>query len=953
MVTDYIAHEGVAHDENPPGRGSGRYAWGSGENPHQHQFTFLLEYEKMRKAGAKSGEIATALLGEGASINQLKARIAIEREKEREFNHQTALKLLEKTIDKNHPNGNASEVARQMGRNESTIRKFLKDVQEERDGKYRNTAEMIRKAVDQKKYVDVGTDVELELGVTKNTKNVAIQMLLDEGYRIAYVEVPRIGAPDKFTNRMVLVAPDAEYKKVFSKDEIAIATLQDYSPDTGKQWWTAEYPSSIDLDRVYVRYAENGGSVKDGVIELRKGVPDLSLGDSLYSQVRIAVDDKVFMKGMAMYSDNIPEGYDVVYNTGKHEGTRVMPLDSKDKGGIMKPFVTNDVGEVDRDNPFGALIMAGGQSHYIDKDGKSQLSAINKVRDEGNWEDWSKTLSSQFLSKEPIKLIKQQIDLTLMSKQRELDEINQITNSIVKQQMLDNFAGACDRNSSDLKTVGFQDQSYKVFLPVESLKDNEVYCPSLKDGEEVAIIRYPHAGTFETVIATVNNKNKEGISNLGNVKDAIGINPTQATKLSGADYDGDAGTVIPLTTNMVDVTRSKAIEALQNFDTKEAYSQDPNTPKFKHKYYQTEMGKVTNLITDMTSQGAPEKDIIPAVQYSMVAIDAEKHNLDIKQAYKDFDIEKLKKEYQGVAANGQPKGGATIFSQSDSATHINKRKEITNTSIMTEAELKDWYDGKKVYRETGETYIEKKKITDPSKMTEAELARYNEGKTVYRETGKVKLSQETTTKRAAVDSAFELVKNPDNQKEVAYAQFSDDLASLANQARAISRSITHDKVNKVARETYKDEVASLNKKIEEAKLNSPRERQAQYLANQMASIKLKSNPDMDNEHKSRMQAQCLNEARSIVGSGKKKIHVTENEWNAIQSHAISATKVKEIVKNMDQTELTKLAMPKETAKLSSSQIAKAKTMIKNGATYALVAEALGVSTGYISEVVSK
>ena len=59
----------------------------------------------------------------------------------------------------------------------------------------------------------------------------------------------------------------------------------------------------------------------------------------------------------------------------------------------------------DPDNPFGAFIKAGGQSHYIDKDGTEKLSAINKLKEEGDWDKMSKNLSSQFLSKQPIKLI--------------------------------------------------------------------------------------------------------------------------------------------------------------------------------------------------------------------------------------------------------------------------------------------------------------------------------------------------------------------------------------------------------------------------------------------------------------------------------------------------------------------------------------------------------------------
>lgn len=58
--------------------------------------------------------------------------------------------------------------------------------------------------------------------------------------------------------------------------------------------------------------------LKEGTIALRKGVPDISLGDRKYAQVRIRVGNaRVYIKGMAMYSDDIPEGYDVVFYIGQ------------------------------------------------------------------------------------------------------------------------------------------------------------------------------------------------------------------------------------------------------------------------------------------------------------------------------------------------------------------------------------------------------------------------------------------------------------------------------------------------------------------------------------------------------------------------------------------------------------------------------------------------------------
>ena len=55
----------------------------------------------------------------------------------------------------------------------------------------------------------------------------------------------------------------------------------------------------------------------------------------------------------------------------------------------------------------------------------------------------------------------------------------------------------------------------------------------------------------------------------------------------------------------------------------------------------TEMGKISNLITDMTIIGATDDELARAVRHSMVVIDAEKHHLDYKQSEKDNNIQAL------------------------------------------------------------------------------------------------------------------------------------------------------------------------------------------------------------------------------------------------------------------------------------------------------------------------
>lgn len=977
-----IFHTGVGHEDDPPGRGSGRYEWGSGENPYQHQFNFLSEVKTLKKRGLKDAEIAKMLLGtkgymkDGTPIwfnsTDLRAEIAIARTRERQNKMARAVSLLDKY------KGNVSAVGREMGINESSVRSLLNPIIASRTSKYEETANMLRQKVEEKGMIDVSKATEYTLGCTSSTKNVAISILEKEGYVKVKVAVPQPGRKDQNTNIIALVKPlpGETPKETFvrtQQNKFDIQPIEDYTPDKGITWWTPEYPTSLSSKRVMIRYGEEGGKLKDGVIEINPKAKDLSLEGSLYAQVRIMVDDTNYMKGMAIYGleKDFPKGIDVIYNTNKKVGTPAIDsnavynpeTDTWSGKEVMKRLKMNpSTGEIDKDNPFGATIKApkekdgvitrGGQHYYIDKDGKEKLSPINKIREEGEWDTWSKNLSSQFLSKQPKKLIDQQINLSVSQRKMELEEIRNLTNPVIKKKLLEDFAKNCDANAVDLSVKGVKNQAFQVILPIPSMKDTEVYAPKFDDGDTVALIRYPHAGTFEIPILKVNNKHPEAKEIMKNATDAIGVNDKVAERLSGADFDGDAVVVIPLTSNRLSVKSTPALKGMENFDHVEMYKLPETAPKMNNRTKQTQMGITTNLIADMTAQGAKDSEMVRAVKHSMVVIDAEKHHLDYKQSEIDNDIKGLKERYQkriDPYTGKEISGASTIFSRAKNPTYINKRKEITDTSKMTPSELKRWEEGKIVYRDTGE-YV-KKRITDPSQMTKEELQIYNSGKKVYRETDK---HVQMKVKRMEItDDAMTLVRNPDDLKEVAYAQYANTLKGLANEARKEARSIKPYKLNQESRKTYAEEVESLERKLRVAQSNNPKERRATMIANSLMSEKLKSNPDMDYEHRQREEARCMTIARGMVGAKKELVVITDNEWNAIQSNAISSTKLAEILNNTDQEAFKKRATPRQQSKeLSNAQIDRILAMSNSGMyTQKEIADSLGISASTVSNVI--
>lgn len=435
---------------------------------------------------------------------------------------------------------------------------------------------------------------------------------------------------------------------------------------------------------------------------------------------------------MAVYSDNMPDGVDVIFNTNKKSGTPTKDVLKKIKD--------------DPDNPFGSLIKEhGGQSYYDDPKGKytdpvtgkkQSLSLINKRAEEGDWGEWSKTLPSQFLSKQSLTLIKKQLGLAKADKQAEYDEICSLTNPTVKKALLKSFADDCDAAAVHLQAAALPRQKYQVILPLTTIKDNEVYAPNYKDGETVALIRYPHGGTFEIPILKVNNKLAEGKSVLGNTPaDAIGINKKNADRLSGADFDGDTVMVIPCnsTKSKVKITSTSPLKGLEGFDTKDAYggTVKKDVDGVDHYYRngkeykimrntQTEMGKVSNLITDMTLKGATQDELARAVRHSMVVIDAEKHKLDYKQSEIDNGIASLKKKYQGnVDSEGRyHEGASTLISRAKSETQVLKRK---GSPTINE-------DGSLSYKSVKEEYVDKNgkiqvRTQKSTKMAETKDAR--------------------------------------------------------------------------------------------------------------------------------------------------------------------------------------------------------------------------------------
>ena len=950
---DELKHSGTPQNFAGDPHGSGRYREGSGERPYQHGAPpFRQQVIELRHAGMTDTEIAH-VLGFSSSA-QLHAKITIEREQQKAAERAQALRL------KNHGNS-VREISQIMGVPERTVYTLLDPALAERATKTRDLAEQLKQQVEEKKYLDVGFGVEAQLGVSDGQLKAAIALLEEEGYTKHNIKVEQLTNPGNKTNVIVLTKDDIPTKEIYANQDKVKSPQGIYSEDRGTTWRNIQEPLSISSNRIQVRFDEDGGTEKDGVIELRRGVEDLSLGQNQYAQVRIAVDGTHYLKGMAVYNDNMPKGVDVIFNTNKHIGTPI--LGEKDNS-VLKPI------KADEDNPFGStvrqLTKPTGEYDSAGRPIEKVYSACNIVNDDSDWRKWSNTLSSQFLSKQNNDLAQRQLDITYKAKKQEYEDICKITQPDVKRSLLLSFSDECDSDAVTLKAAAMPRQHVQVLLAVPSLKDHEVYAPNYKNGEELILVRHPHGGTFEIPKLVVNNNNAEAKAMMGQAEFAIGVNKRVADRLSGADFDGDTVLAIPTRNQKLKV--SPALEGLKDFDPKEMYKAYPGMPKVSEKTgfkKQIQMGSVSNLITDMTLKGASQEDIAKAVKHSMVIIDAEKHNLNYKQSYEDNNIALLKEKWQG----GKNSGASTLISKASSEYDVPLRKDFYPTKYNEK--LKQGIDpdtGKKIYKETGDTYYQYSKggktytvFQNKDGSFYYKDKRTKEITPVPADKVKTKLRLEKSTKMAeaeVVDGHLVLKGKPlssGTKMESIYENHAMKMKALANEARKEYIATPPTKRNPSAAKTYAKEVESLDIKLKASILNAPRERQAQLLADFIFKDKKRNNPDMDKDEIKKLKSQTLDEARNRVGAvsrKKRNIDITDREWEAIQAGAISSNKLSQILRNTDEKAIKERATPKAKPTMSAAKIARAKSLLKMGYTQAEVADYLNVSVSTINNQVN-
>lgn len=939
FTVDELSHIGIL-------RKSGRYPWGSGKNPYQRSLNFQKIVGDLRKQGMSDSEIARALNATDAEMKLTSSDVR--RGRALAKNIVTTEKIAQ--AERLAATGmGITAIGKEMGINESSVRSLLAPGVKARNEVLLATAEMLKAQIKEKGAIEIGAGISNHLGISEEKLKAAAAYLEDEGYEVGTVKAPIIGTNHQVRLKALYDPAQTSWSELArDPSKIKSITGEYFDADTST-WEQVKPPVNIDSKRVQVVYGEDGGGKADGVIYVRPGVPDISLGNNHYAQVRIAIDGTHYLKGMAVYRDDLPDGVDLQFNTPK----------SKADGKLAAMKKQAD----DPENPFGSVTR---QLETVTADGKKVRSAMNLVNEEGDWHNWSANFSSQFLSKQDRKLAETQLGVTYDIKRSQFDEIMSLTNPVLKKKLLVEFAEEADSDAVHLKAASLPRTRAQVILPVPSMKDTEIYAPNFRDGEQVALVRHPHAGTFEIPVLTVNNRNRAARVALGTSPiDAVGINPKVAERLSGADFDGDSVLVIPNNPQSGrpngPVRSTPALSALKDFDPKISYKLPDDAPQMTSRQKGREMGDISNLITDMQIKGATESEVARAAKHSMVVIDAEKHHLDYKQSAIDNGIAELKAKYQG----GANRGASTIISRSTSDIRVDQRTDGFRIDPET---------GRKIY-----TLTEKTRETTRVPRTEIvdgreKVVGYN-SRTVYRDAKgpyyldkdtkekvygdfKVKTEniKETVKKGSTVDDAFDLTSGGRDGAfpvERIYANHANKLKALANEARKASVATTGSVYSPTAAKAYAPQVARLTAQLNEAAKNKPLERQAQVIAGAIVKAKRQAKPNMDADELRKVEARALRDARARTGADKKKIVIRDDDWEAIQAGAVSSSKMREIFNYADPDRIRELATPRKATVATGPVMARAKALLAAGYTQSEISEMLGVPASTLNSALAR
>ena len=262
MSDDVLKHYGMP-------RRSGRYPWGSGENPYQRTGLFKGWVKDQKAAGISAKDIADVAKDAGCSneiilrslksakyspaeimtamdLNSSRYRAIDSIGSEEEKAERDALIRQYITVDQMSD----TAIGKAMGLNESTIRSIRSKLDDDEKKGNMQTAEALKEALDRSEagMLDIGKGSEYYIGVSRTRLKNAVAILQEQGYNVQYDKVNQPFSGEQ-TSLMILTKNDKDWKDVHNNLD-KITPLGDfYCEDGSNGILKVKAPTSIDSKR--------------------------------------------------------------------------------------------------------------------------------------------------------------------------------------------------------------------------------------------------------------------------------------------------------------------------------------------------------------------------------------------------------------------------------------------------------------------------------------------------------------------------------------------------------------------------------------------------------------------------------------------------------------------------------------------------------------------------------
>lgn len=252
--SDILEHYGTK-------RHSGRYPWGSGDNPYQHSGDFLSRVETLKKKGMSENEILDQInstLPKEYQLGLTEFRVA-----RRKAIHERKASEYEKIAALKEQGLGWKAIGEKLGMSESSVRSKYAGTADKKAQRAENIADTLKKEVDKKGMIDISEGANLVMGVSQSELDDAAYTLEAEyGYKRYGVGIRQPTNIRQQTNITVLAKPEFDQKYAYQHQDqidslgdyhLTMAVIRSRSFSVLQVWIQAVLPSGMAMKAVWTK----------------------------------------------------------------------------------------------------------------------------------------------------------------------------------------------------------------------------------------------------------------------------------------------------------------------------------------------------------------------------------------------------------------------------------------------------------------------------------------------------------------------------------------------------------------------------------------------------------------------------------------------------------------------------------------------------------------------------